>query len=187
MWEEEKILEVSILIEAGLELQEPDVVGPTLLCWKSRWWLSRDPLHFGGTVVIEVGGVRAVGVEPGGYYHPDVQLRHHMMLILLVSAMILAVHRMVFSGLFAQVSVGSYNHKLRILLEAVLEHIVKFEVKPDRFSVIKGKVNDLIMAKLEKFQNLREECHFYWAEISGGTFKFYRVKSEVSALRQLTR
>ncbi|CAF2059202.1 unnamed protein product [Brassica oleracea var. botrytis] len=32
---------------------------------------------------------------------------------------------------------GGFNHKLMILLEAVIEKIAKFEVKPDRFSVIK--------------------------------------------------
>ncbi|KFK34996.1 hypothetical protein AALP_AA5G220700 [Arabis alpina] len=30
-----------------------------------------------------------------------------------------------------------FNHKLRILLEAIIQKIAKFEVKPDRFSVIK--------------------------------------------------
>ncbi|KAF3497100.1 hypothetical protein DY000_02056509 [Brassica cretica] len=30
-----------------------------------------------------------------------------------------------------------FNHKLRILLEAVMQKIAKFEVKPDRFSVVK--------------------------------------------------
>lgn len=41
------------------------------------------------------------------------------------------------STLFVQVSLGGYNHKLRILLETVLEQIAKFEVKPERFFVIK--------------------------------------------------
>lgn len=41
------------------------------------------------------------------------------------------------SCLFVQVSLGGYNHKLRILLETVLEQIAKFEVKPERFFVIK--------------------------------------------------
>nr|GMD39795.1 insulin-degrading enzyme-like 1, peroxisomal [Ipomoea batatas] len=35
------------------------------------------------------------------------------------------------------VTVFGYNHKLRVLLEAVIEKIAKFEVKPDRFCVIK--------------------------------------------------
>lgn len=42
-----------------------------------------------------------------------------------------------FSGLLVQVSLGGYNHKLRVLLEAVLEQIAQFEVKHDRFFVIK--------------------------------------------------
>uniref|UniRef100_A0A1J3JW63 Zinc-metallopeptidase, peroxisomal n=2 Tax=Noccaea caerulescens TaxID=107243 RepID=A0A1J3JW63_NOCCA len=33
-----------------------------------------------------------------------------------------------------------FNHKLRILLEAVIQKIARFEVKPDRFSVIKETV-----------------------------------------------
>ncbi|XP_010472492.1 PREDICTED: insulin-degrading enzyme-like 2 [Camelina sativa] len=33
-----------------------------------------------------------------------------------------------------------FNHKLRILLEAVIQKIAKFQVKPDRFSVIKETV-----------------------------------------------
>ncbi|XAR69465.1 Insulysin [Bertholletia excelsa] len=36
-----------------------------------------------------------------------------------------------------QVTLGGYNHKLRILLEKIIEKIAKFEVKPDRFAVIK--------------------------------------------------
>ncbi|GMY19416.1 insulin-degrading enzyme-like 1, peroxisomal [Fagus crenata] len=39
-----------------------------------------------------------------------------------------------------QVTLLGYNHKLRILLEHVTEKIVSFEVKPDRFSVIKEMV-----------------------------------------------
>ncbi|CAN6804035.1 unnamed protein product [Brassica oleracea] len=33
-----------------------------------------------------------------------------------------------------------FNHKLRILLEAIMQKIAKFEVKPDRFSVIKETI-----------------------------------------------
>lgn len=36
-----------------------------------------------------------------------------------------------------QVTVVGYNHKLRILLETVMEKIATFKVRPDRFSVIK--------------------------------------------------
>ncbi|MBA0580735.1 hypothetical protein Gorai_022941, partial [Gossypium raimondii] len=36
-----------------------------------------------------------------------------------------------------QVTLVGYNHKLRILLETIVDKIAKFEVKPDRFSVIK--------------------------------------------------
>lgn len=34
-------------------------------------------------------------------------------------------------------TLAGYNHKLRILLETVVEKIASFEVKADRFSVIK--------------------------------------------------
>lgn len=44
---------------------------------------------------------------------------------------------------------------------------------------MQSKVNELIAAKLEKFKNLWEESSFYWDEISGGTFRFNRVESEV--------
>lgn len=33
-----------------------------------------------------------------------------------------------------------YNHKLRILVETVIEKIAKFEVKPERFAVIKVRI-----------------------------------------------
>ncbi|KAF8043976.1 hypothetical protein BT93_A2070 [Corymbia citriodora subsp. variegata] len=51
----------------------------------------------------------------------------------------------------------------------------------------KSNVNALIDMKLEKHKNLREECAFYWREISDGTLKFDRRETEVEALRQLTQ
>ena len=36
-----------------------------------------------------------------------------------------------------QVSVSGYNHKIAILLEKIIERIVNFEVKEDRFLVVK--------------------------------------------------
>lgn len=42
-----------------------------------------------------------------------------------------------------------------------------------------SNVNALIDVKLEKYKNLREECRFYWQEISEGTLKFNRKESEV--------
>ncbi|XP_024935321.1 insulin-degrading enzyme-like 1, peroxisomal isoform X2 [Ziziphus jujuba] len=59
-----------------------------------------------------------------------------------------------------------------------------YELTDDEF---KGYVNTLIDVKLEKYKNLREECRFYWQEISNGTLKFNRKESEVAALRQLTK
>lgn len=35
-----------------------------------------------------------------------------------------------------QVTVCGYNHKMRILLEKVIDRITNFKVEPDRFSVI---------------------------------------------------
>ncbi|KAG7561204.1 Metalloenzyme LuxS/M16 peptidase-like [Arabidopsis thaliana x Arabidopsis arenosa] len=39
-----------------------------------------------------------------------------------------------------ELSLVGFNHKLRILLEAVIQKIANFEVKPDRFSVVKETV-----------------------------------------------
>lgn len=44
------------------------------------------------------------------------------------------------TGTGFQVTVTGYNHKMRILLEKILEKIVHFEVKRERFAVIKEKV-----------------------------------------------
>ena len=44
---------------------------------------------------------------------------------------------------------------------------------------MQSNVNALIDMKLEKHKNLREECRFYWREISDGTLKFDRRESEV--------
>lgn len=47
-----------------------------------------------------------------------------------------------------QVTVLGYNHKLKTLLETVIERIANFEVKPDRFSVIKELVT-------KEYQNVK--------------------------------
>ncbi|KAI5682884.1 hypothetical protein M9H77_04112 [Catharanthus roseus] len=58
-----------------------------------------------------------------------------------------------------QVTVVGYNHKLRILLDTVIEKIAKFEVKPDRFSVIK----ELITKDYQnfKFQQPYQQAMYY--------------------------
>uniref|UniRef100_A0A5B7AKQ5 Putative Insulinase (Peptidase family M16) family protein isoform 1 n=1 Tax=Davidia involucrata TaxID=16924 RepID=A0A5B7AKQ5_DAVIN len=58
-----------------------------------------------------------------------------------------------------QVTVVGYNHKLRILLEKVVEKIAKFEVKPDRFSVIK----ELVTKEYQnfKFQQPYQQAMYY--------------------------
>ncbi|KAA8518172.1 hypothetical protein F0562_015646 [Nyssa sinensis] len=52
-----------------------------------------------------------------------------------------------------QVTVVGYNHKLKILLETVVEKIAKFEVKADRFSVIKEMVT-------KEYQNFKFQQPF---------------------------
>ncbi|KAK6244176.1 hypothetical protein QUC31_010585 [Theobroma cacao] len=47
-----------------------------------------------------------------------------------------------------EVTLVGYNHKLRILLETVVDKIAKFEVKPDRFSVIK----EMVMKDYQNFK-----------------------------------
>ncbi|KAF6158546.1 hypothetical protein GIB67_040060 [Kingdonia uniflora] len=47
-----------------------------------------------------------------------------------------------------QVTVVGYNHKLRILVDTIVEKIADFKVKPDRYSVIKETV-------LKEYQNLK--------------------------------
>ncbi|KAG8371949.1 hypothetical protein BUALT_Bualt12G0015900 [Buddleja alternifolia] len=47
-----------------------------------------------------------------------------------------------------QVTVVGYNHKLKILLETVIQRIANFEVKPDRFDVIKELVT-------KEYQNIK--------------------------------
>ncbi|XP_023639108.1 insulin-degrading enzyme-like 2 isoform X2 [Capsella rubella] len=52
-----------------------------------------------------------------------------------------------------------FNHKLRILLEAIIQKMAKFEVKPDRFSVIKETVTKLY--KNKKFRKPYEQAMSY--------------------------
>ncbi|KAJ8637986.1 hypothetical protein MRB53_012253 [Persea americana] len=64
-----------------------------------------------------------------------------------------------------QVTVIGYNHKMRILVEAIVGKIAQFEVKPDRFSLIKVHQDDLrlnvilqlfvLIAKQQAFYQLR--------------------------------
>lgn len=58
-----------------------------------------------------------------------------------------------------QVTLVGYNHKLRILLETVIEKIANFEVKPDRFSVIK----ELVTKEYQnyKFQQPYQQAMYY--------------------------
>ncbi|XP_050230326.1 insulin-degrading enzyme-like 1, peroxisomal [Mercurialis annua] len=58
-----------------------------------------------------------------------------------------------------QVTLVGYNHKLRILLETVIEKIAKFRVNPDRFSVIK----EMVMKEYEnfKFQQPYQQAMYY--------------------------
>ncbi|XP_062166020.1 insulin-degrading enzyme-like 1, peroxisomal isoform X1 [Alnus glutinosa] len=58
-----------------------------------------------------------------------------------------------------QVTLVGYNHKLRILLEAVVQKIASFKVKLDRFSVIK----EMVMKKYKnfKFQQPCQQAMYY--------------------------
>ncbi|KAK2976885.1 hypothetical protein RJ640_010808 [Escallonia rubra] len=47
-----------------------------------------------------------------------------------------------------QVTVVGYNHKLRVLLETIVEKIAKFEVKPERFSIIK----ELVIKEIQNYK-----------------------------------
>ncbi|XP_059646301.1 insulin-degrading enzyme-like 1, peroxisomal [Cornus florida] len=58
-----------------------------------------------------------------------------------------------------QVTVVGYNHKLRILLEKVIEKIAKLEVKPNRFSVIKEMVTKEYQNF--KFQQPYQQAMYY--------------------------
>ncbi|XP_074321353.1 insulin-degrading enzyme-like 1, peroxisomal [Silene latifolia] len=67
--------------------------------------------------------------------------------------------------------------------------LTKFESELRQLSEdeFKKNVGSLIDMKLEKHKNLKEECRFFWKEISDGTFKFDRKDAEVAALKQLTQ
>ncbi|XP_065857440.1 insulin-degrading enzyme-like 1, peroxisomal isoform X2 [Euphorbia lathyris] len=58
-----------------------------------------------------------------------------------------------------QVNVVGYNHKIRILLESVIEKIAKFKVNRDRFSVIK----EMVIKEYEnfKFQQPYQQAMYY--------------------------
>ncbi|GMY18899.1 insulin-degrading enzyme-like 1, peroxisomal, partial [Fagus crenata] len=58
-----------------------------------------------------------------------------------------------------QVTLVGYNHKLRILLESVVEKIASFQVKPDRFSVIKEMVTKEY--RNLKFQQPYQQAMYY--------------------------
>ncbi|GLT63108.1 hypothetical protein SLA2020_356930 [Shorea laevis] len=56
-------------------------------------------------------------------------------------------------------TLDGYNHKLRMLLETVVDKIAKFEVKPDRFSIIKEQVTQNYQNR--KFQQPYEQAMYY--------------------------
>ncbi|KAF8043973.1 hypothetical protein BT93_A2068 [Corymbia citriodora subsp. variegata] len=58
-----------------------------------------------------------------------------------------------------QVTVAGYSHKLRILLEKVIEKIATFEVRPERFAVIKEVVTKDYQNL--KFQQPHEQAMYY--------------------------
>ncbi|XP_017640519.1 insulin-degrading enzyme-like 1, peroxisomal isoform X1 [Gossypium arboreum] len=62
-----------------------------------------------------------------------------------------------------QVTLVGYNHKLRILLETIVNKIAKFEVRPDRFSVIKEMA--IKAYQNFKFQQPYEQANDYYSLI----------------------
>ncbi|CAL1352436.1 unnamed protein product [Linum trigynum] len=58
-----------------------------------------------------------------------------------------------------QVTMVGYNHKLRVLLETVVKKVATFEVKPDRFVVIKEKMTKAY--ENYKFQQPYEQAMYY--------------------------
>ncbi|OAP05203.1 hypothetical protein AXX17_AT3G52040 [Arabidopsis thaliana] len=56
-----------------------------------------------------------------------------------------------------ELSLTGFNHKLRILLEAVIQKMANFEVKPDRFSVNRLRVTVLRELKKEELINFFDE------------------------------
>ncbi|XP_057982106.1 insulin-degrading enzyme-like 1, peroxisomal [Malania oleifera] len=58
-----------------------------------------------------------------------------------------------------EVTVVGYNHKLRLLLETIVDKIATFKVKPDRFSVIK----EIVMKDYQnfKFQQPYQQAAYY--------------------------
>ncbi|XXG56482.1 hypothetical protein AAC387_Pa03g3877 [Persea americana] len=62
-----------------------------------------------------------------------------------------------------QVTVIGYNHKMRILVEAIVGKIAQFEVKPDRFSLIK----EMVIKDYQnfKFQQPYQQAIYYYSLI----------------------
>ncbi|GLT96008.1 hypothetical protein SLE2022_136580 [Rubroshorea leprosula] len=58
-----------------------------------------------------------------------------------------------------EVTLDGYNDKLRMLLETVVDKIAKFEIKPDRFSIIKEQVTQNYQNR--KFQQPCEQAMYY--------------------------
>lgn len=58
-----------------------------------------------------------------------------------------------------EVTVSGYNHKLRVLLDTIVDMIVKFEVRADRFAVIKETV--LKEYQNYKFQQPYQQAMYY--------------------------
>ncbi|CAA0387008.1 unnamed protein product [Arabidopsis thaliana] len=71
-----------------------------------------------------------------------------------------------------ELSLTGFNHILRILLEAVIQKMANFQVKPDRFSVNRLRNGYKGIPKLQ---------------IPDGTLKFNRIDAEVTVLRELKK
>lgn len=62
-----------------------------------------------------------------------------------------AVKTLILFFLIEQVTIVGYNHKLRILLDTIVDKIVKFEVRPDRFAITKVNESPLLYLDVLSF------------------------------------
>ncbi|GLT37044.1 hypothetical protein SLA2020_113820 [Shorea laevis] len=62
-----------------------------------------------------------------------------------------------------EVTVGGYNHKLRILLETIVDKIANFEVLPDRFFVIKEQLTEYY--ENHQFEEPYMQTNYYFSAL----------------------
>eukprot|EP00253_Pinus_taeda_P035420 PITA_35420 len=129
-----------------LKKLEEKVEHPVLL-WKSefsRLWYKPDTMFFTPKAYIKLDFN-----SPESNFSPEAEVLTHIFTMLLMDYLNEYAYYAKVAGLSYdisytrtgfQVTIVGCNHKMRILLEKILEKIVHFEVKEDRFSVIKENV-----------------------------------------------